>query len=117
VSEPLRTCRKRRDVTETGLQLLARDRAWEVPVDGPGGDRHEGGVSLAQARVRNVGTWDLDAKGERSSGGPTRRSVPMRGPGADGLVVAPKPGNAGGAKGPDERAEVVGQPARGGARG
>ena len=58
------TCRKRRDVTETGLQLLARDRAWEVPVDGPGGDRHEDGVSPAQALVWNVGTCCLDAKGD-----------------------------------------------------
>jgi hypothetical protein len=26
--------------------------------------RHRGGVTLSQAPVRNVGTWDLDAKGE-----------------------------------------------------
>lgn len=42
-------------------------------------------------------------------------SVPMRGEGADGLVVARKPGNAGGARGPDDLAEGVGQPAMGGA--
>ena len=63
-SEPLPTCRKRRDVIETGLQLLARDAARQVPADGPSGDRHQDGVSPAQARVRNVGTWCLDAKGE-----------------------------------------------------
>jgi hypothetical protein len=40
----------------------------------------------------------------------------MRGEGADGLVVAMKPGNAGGAKGPDSLAEGVGQPAMGGTR-
>jgi hypothetical protein len=40
--------------------------------------------------------------------------VPKRGTGADGLVVAKKPGNAGGAKGPDDPAEGVGQPAMGG---
>ena len=39
----------------------------------------------------------------------------MRGEGADGLVVAEKPGNAGGAKEPDNLAEGVGQPAMGGA--
>ncbi len=39
----------------------------------------------------------------------------MRGGGTDGLVVAMKPGNAGGAKGPGDQAEDVGQPARGGA--
>jgi hypothetical protein len=42
-------------------------------------------------------------------------SVPMRGAGADGLVVAMKPGNAGGAKEPDSPALGSGQPARGGA--
>lgn len=31
-------------------------------------------------------------------------SVPMRGEGADGLVVAKKPGNAGGAREPDDLA-------------
>ena len=63
-SEPLTTCRKRRDVIETGLQLLARDTARQVPADGPSGDRHQAGVSPAQARVRNVGTSGLDGKGD-----------------------------------------------------
>jgi len=39
----------------------------------------------------------------------------MRGAGADGLEVAMKPGNAGGAKGPDIPASGHGQPAMGGA--
>src|SRR5512143_1824375 len=39
----------------------------------------------------------------------------MRGAGADGLEVAMKPGNAGGAKGPDIPAPGRGQPAMGGA--
>lgn len=56
-------CRKRKEVIETGLQLLARDEARGVPVDYPSDDRHEGGVSPAQALVRNVGTCNLDAKG------------------------------------------------------
>ena len=64
VSEPLRMCRKRMDVTEIGLQSLARDEARGVPADCPSGGRHEGGVSPAQALVRNVGTSRLDAKGE-----------------------------------------------------
>jgi hypothetical protein len=41
--------------------------------------------------------------------------VPMRGEGADGLVVVRKPGNAGGAKGPDSPADDAGQPVMGGA--
>ncbi len=57
------TCRKRRDVTETGLQSLARDEAQGMPADCLTGDRHEDGVSPAQARERNVGTCCLDAKG------------------------------------------------------
>lgn len=64
VSEPLMTCRKRRDVTETGLQLLAREQMRAMPADGSRGDRHEGGVSPVQALVRNVGTCRLDVKGE-----------------------------------------------------
>ena len=63
VSEPLATCRKRRDVIETGLQSLARDQARGKPADCPSDDRHQGGVSPAQALVRNVGTSRLDAKG------------------------------------------------------
>ncbi len=39
----------------------------------------------------------------------------MRGEGTDGLVVAMKPGNAGGAREPNELADGVGQPAMGGA--
>ena len=39
----------------------------------------------------------------------------MRGEGTDGLVGAMKPGNAGGAKGPDTSALGTGQPVMGGA--
>jgi hypothetical protein len=63
-SEPLMTCRKRKDVTETRLQRLAWDAARKVPADCPSGDRHEDGVSPTQALVRNVGTCRLDAKGD-----------------------------------------------------
>jgi hypothetical protein len=42
-------------------------------------------------------------------------SVPMRGEGTDGLVVAKKPSNAGGAREPDDPAEGMGQPEMGGA--
>ena len=38
----------------------------------------------------------------------------MRGEGTDGLVVAMKPGNAGGATGPNLLADGTGQPAMGG---
>jgi hypothetical protein len=64
VSESLVTCRKRRDVIETGLQSLARDKARGMPADCPSGDRHKGGVSPVQALERNVGTYRLDDKEE-----------------------------------------------------
>jgi hypothetical protein len=101
VSEPLLTCRKsvgrhRNQARETGLGLKLGGR----PADCPSGGRHGDGVSPAQARVRNVGTSRLDVKGDIQVDGPTRIRVPMRGGGADGLVVAMKPVNAGGAKEP-----------------
>ena len=40
----------------------------------------------------------------------------MRGEGTDGLVVVMKPGNAGGAKGPDTSVLGTGQPEMGGTR-
>jgi RNA-directed DNA polymerase len=43
---------------------------WGRSAYGPGGVRHEGGVSLIQALVRNVGTGRPDAKGEIQVGGP-----------------------------------------------
>ena len=115
VSEPLTTCRKRRDVIETRLQLLAWDEARGVPAYYPSGDRHEGGASPAQALVRNVGTCCPDAKGELRVADPRGGRVPMRGAGADGSVVAKKPGNAGGAKGSNDLVAGMGQPATGGA--
>lgn len=115
VSEPSRSCRKRRDAIETRPQLLAWDKSGGRPADCPDGGRHKDGVSPAQALVRNMGTSRLDAKGDPRSGGPTRGRVPMRGEGTDGLAVAMKPGNAGGAKGPDTPTLGAGQPAMGGA--
>lgn len=48
-------------------------RGWGVPADGPGGVRHEGGVSLTQALGRNVGIGCLDGKGDAHVGGPPER--------------------------------------------
>ena len=70
MSEPLATCRKRTDVIKTGLEPLAWDQAQEVPADGLSDDRHQGGVSPAQALVRNVGTSHPDAKGELQAADP-----------------------------------------------
>ena len=76
----------------------------------PGGARHEGGASLVRALVRNWRTCRPDAKGEAQAAGTVRARVPMRGTGADRLVVVMKPGNAGGAKGAGCPGLLAGQP-------
>lgn len=61
-----RRCRveKNPDGVETGSEWLTRDEGWGEPADCPTGARHEGGVTLIQASVRNVGTCRPDVKGE-----------------------------------------------------
>jgi hypothetical protein len=78
--------------------MYAWDEAQKGPVYGLSGGRRRGGASLVQALVWNVGTEYSDAKGDVQGETPRRASVPMRSNGADWLVVAMKPGNAGGAK-------------------
>lgn len=63
-SEPSMTCRKRRDVHRNRAPVVGPGQARAKPADGSSGDRHEDGVSMAQALVRNVGTFSLDAKRE-----------------------------------------------------
>ncbi len=64
-SEPLMTCRKARDDVETGIETsIPRARVGEMPANCPTGVRHEGGVTLRQASIRNTGTCRFDAKGE-----------------------------------------------------
>lgn len=107
-SEPLMTCRKRSDDIETGVQLLPRDE--------PGGYLSTAlvvsGTEVARARfrrwcgtwerlapIRSTGCWVGRREGEPQAADTVRGRVPMRGRRADRLVVAMKPGNAGGAKG------------------
>ena len=63
-------CRKRKDDVKTGRASLARDKFGGWPDYCPDGIRHEGGVTLHLAFVRNVGTCRSDAKGEVQVGGP-----------------------------------------------
>lgn len=63
-SEPSMTCRKRRDVHRNRAPVVGSGQARGKPADGSSGDRHEDGVSTAQALVRNVGTCRLDVKRE-----------------------------------------------------
>jgi hypothetical protein len=112
VSEPLLTHRnKRRRHRNRGRlsasgkrRALCTSRARELPVCGPGGVRCEGGVSSSQALARNRRTCRLDTDGQSKwvksapwlrEGGPRpaetgRGRVPMRGTGADRLVVVMK---------------------------
>jgi hypothetical protein len=72
-SEPLRTCRKNEGDVETGIETLSRKRGGGEPVYGSTGVRHEGGVILIQAWLRNVGTCRSDAKGDAQVGSPHKR--------------------------------------------
>jgi hypothetical protein len=64
VSEPPMTCRKRRDDVETRGESLSWDKSGGEPAYCPGGIRHEGGATLCQASVGNVGPCRPDVKGE-----------------------------------------------------
>ena len=70
VSEPLMTCRKVQDDVETRVNSLTWDKSGGRPDFCPDGIRHEGGVTLLQAFMRNAGTCRPDAKGEIQVGGP-----------------------------------------------
>lgn len=64
-SEPLMKCRKAQDDVETGNHTwFPRARVGRAPADCPTGVRHEGGVTLRQASIRNTGTRRSDVKGE-----------------------------------------------------
>ena len=102
-SEPLLKCRKCVDGIETGVRILPRDESGGCLHSWSGGVRHEGGASSAQAPVRNVGTPRRDGdregavvlrsvgvKGDPQAAETARGRVPMRGRGADRLVVVVK---------------------------
>ncbi len=113
-SEPLVMRRKRRNVIETGLQSLVRDKLGGYLFT----DQAVTGAKVVRARFRLLcGTWEPSrrCKGKSPSGRPMRRKVPKRRGGADWPVVAMKPGNAGGARGPTCSVLGIGQPERGGA--
>ena len=74
-------------------------------------------MTLFQALLRNVGTCRADVKGEVQVASAMSSSVPMRCTGAEQLVVALRPGNAGEAKGLRHSVSHVGQRARGGTHG
>ena len=99
-SEPLMTCRKARRRHRNQAREVGLGRSSEEACRGsewwPAYRRREPRAGVRAER----GNLPPRCKGRNSSGGPTRMSVPRRGGGTDRLVVARKPGNAGGAKGP-----------------
>ena len=72
VSEPLMTCRKVpwRRRNQERVSLLGQ--GWGVPDDGPTGVRHEGGVTVILASIRNVRTCRSDVKGAGQAGSPCK---------------------------------------------
>jgi hypothetical protein len=120
VSEPLMRCRKRSGDIETGVGILPRDESGGCLLTG----QVVSGMKVARARFRRQhGTWEPVAlvvsdgcwtgwpKGAPQAAETVRGRVPVRGTGADRLVVAVMPGNAGGAKGPGCPGPFGGQPA------
>ncbi len=88
-----------------------------MPADWLGGVRCEGGVTLFQALLGNVGPCRLDVKGEVQVVNAIRTSVPMPGTGTEQPVVVKKRSNARRAKGLRHSGLTLGQPERGGAHG
>ncbi len=115
-SEPLMMCRKPWMSSKPGSNIWPGTEPGRRPVYCLGGDRHEGGVSSTTGSRAERGNLSPRCQGRPSSGRPMRGRVPIRGTGADRLVVAMKPGNAGGAKGSGRSALGAGQPAMGGTR-
>ncbi|MBK7677087.1 MAG: IS66 family transposase zinc-finger binding domain-containing protein [Candidatus Accumulibacter sp.] len=63
-SEPLMTCRNVYNRRRNREGVIGPGQGWGKPDYCPTGVRHEGGVTLIQALVRNVGTCRPDVKGE-----------------------------------------------------
>ncbi len=126
VSEPLMTCRKRSNGIETEENRYLGKQ--------PGGDlltaQAVPGMEVARAWLRLwCETWEPVAsnamvglgerparpsKGESQAAETARGRVPTRGTGTDRLVLARKPGNAGGAKEAGCSGSFGGQPPKGG---
>lgn len=63
-SEPLMTCRKRKDDVKTAGFSLPWDKSRQCLFMDLGGIRHGGGESMILALVWNVGTCRSDVKGD-----------------------------------------------------
>ena len=70
MSKPLLRCRKVPRWRRNRGLFVTLGLAWEEPAYCPGDVRHEGGVTLLQALVRNVGTCRPAVKEEIQVGRP-----------------------------------------------
>ena len=75
---------------ETGVVWVPGMKVEASLLQCSAGVRHEGGVNVDQASLRNVGTCRPDAKGEAQAAETASARVPMRGTGAEMLVVGSK---------------------------
>ena len=89
-SKPLTTCRNSKGDVETGGAIFSWDKLGGRPEYCPSGIRHVSGAKPDQARVRNVRTCGLDAKGDVQAAKSARARVPMRDTGAEQSVVGLK---------------------------
>jgi hypothetical protein len=97
-SEPLMTCRKRRDEVKTGESRCSRispGRTCLLPGRPPALRWHEPDSGSCVER----GNLSLRCQGRNSSGSPIRVRVPMRSTGAEQPVVVMKSRNGDGVKG------------------
>ena len=86
-SEPSMTCRNSLKSRRNRGGAVTRDEGRGEPDEYSTGVRHEGGVNVDQASLRNVGTCRPDAKGEAQVAETASARVPMRGTGTEMLVV------------------------------
>ena len=116
-SEPLIKCRKRRDVIKTRGESLTWDELGRYLPTDPGGDRHGGGVNLAQAPARNVGTFLCDGKGAAQVADPQEPEYRCAEKGRTDQYERRGACNGRGAKRSGHPVMSVGQPATGGTSG
>jgi hypothetical protein len=110
-SDPLMTCRKSLRRDQNRGRSWPSGRAWRVPVYRPGGLRHTGGASLAQAFMRNSGTCRSETATARAWDAWSREGDPQAAETARGRV--PVAGHRGGPARSSDEGPVMGLERRG----
>ena len=110
-SDPLMTCRKSLRRDQNRGRSWPPGRAWRVPVYRPGGLRHTGGASLAQAFMGNSGTCRSETATARAWDAWSREGDPQAAESARGRV--PVAGHRGGPARSSDEGPVMGLERRG----